>query len=63
MQNAFVHFDIYFRRNFDSIKMVSSNIVMPWFKFQQVAMFEPELPEKEKKNAWVQDTKSPLSKG
>ena len=27
MQNAFVHFNIYFRRNFDSIKVVSSYII------------------------------------
>ncbi|HHT9108162.1 MAG TPA: hypothetical protein ACFYD9_05880 [Candidatus Wunengus sp. YC64] len=27
MQNAFIHFDIYFRRNFDSIKAASSNII------------------------------------
>ncbi|MDO8140157.1 MAG: hypothetical protein Q6358_01540 [Candidatus Brocadiales bacterium] len=49
MQNAFIHFDIYFRRNFDSIKVVPSNIIVSWFKFQQAAMFELELPEKEKK--------------
>ena len=53
MQNAFIHFDIYFRRNFDSIEAVSSNIIASWFKFQQVAMFELELPETEKKSSKI----------